>query len=47
MSGGRIAVRDSKDTAGPILLFGSSEWRTFVGAVKNGGFYAIMLRAIS
>jgi Domain of unknown function (DUF397) len=37
LSGG-IAVRDSKDKAGPILLFASSEWRSFVGAVKNGEF---------
>jgi hypothetical protein len=38
LSGGRMAVRDSKDKAGPALLFASSEWRTFAGAVKNGEF---------
>src|ERR1039457_7466698 len=31
-----MAVRDSKDKAGPILLFTSSEWRGFVGGGKNG-----------
>jgi hypothetical protein len=36
LSGGRTAVRDSKDKAGPVLIFSSSEWSTFVGAVKNG-----------
>lgn len=35
---GRIGVRDSKDAAGPILLFTSSEWRAFVGGVRNGEF---------
>jgi hypothetical protein len=29
---------NSKDKAGPVLLFSSSEWSTFVGAVKNGEF---------
>jgi hypothetical protein len=38
LSGGRTAVRDSKDKAGPVLLFSSSEWSAFVGAVKNGEF---------
>jgi hypothetical protein len=35
---GRIGVRDSKDTAGPVLLFTSSEWRAFIGGVQNGEF---------
>jgi hypothetical protein len=38
LSGGRMAVRDSKDKAGPALLFTSGEWRAFVGGVKNGEF---------
>lgn len=33
-----IAVRDSKDRAGPILLFGSPEWHAFVAAVRVGEF---------
>jgi hypothetical protein len=35
---GRIGVRHSKATDGPILRFTSSEWRAFVGGVRNGEF---------
>jgi hypothetical protein len=35
---GRIGVRDSKDTDGPILRFTSSEWRAFVGGVRKDEF---------
>jgi hypothetical protein len=38
LNGGVQAVRDSKDPAGPILTFESSQWRTFIGAVKAGSF---------
>jgi hypothetical protein len=30
------AVRDSQDTAGPALVFGSWQWRTFTAALKTG-----------
>ncbi len=33
-----VAVRDSKDPSGPILIFTSEEWRAFVGGVRGGGF---------
>jgi hypothetical protein len=33
-----IAIRDSKDPAGPILLFTTTEWDSFVGGVKDGEF---------
>jgi hypothetical protein len=33
-----VAVRDSKDPSGPILLFGSETWREFVGSVRAGAF---------
>ncbi|MFC4586852.1 DUF397 domain-containing protein [Sphaerisporangium corydalis] len=33
---GRIAVRDSKNLAGPILAVASVQWRTFIGGVKEG-----------
>jgi hypothetical protein len=36
--GGGIGVRDSKDTAGPILRFTPDEWSAFVGGVRNGEF---------
>jgi hypothetical protein len=38
LPGGHVAVRDSKDKAGPVLLFTPSEWRAFVGGVKGGEF---------
>jgi Domain of unknown function (DUF397) len=38
LADGRIAVRDSKDTEGPVLRFTSSEWNAFIGGVRNGEF---------
>ena len=37
-SGDQIAVRDSKDPSGPVLLFTSHEWRAFVAGVRDGEF---------
>ncbi|MEU6234151.1 DUF397 domain-containing protein [Kitasatospora sp. NPDC047058] len=31
-----MAVRDSKDPAGPVLTFPADSWAAFVGAVKAG-----------
>jgi hypothetical protein len=31
-----IAVRDSKDAAGPRLVFPAAGWRAFIGAVRDG-----------
>ena len=36
--GAAIAVRDSKDPAGPVLLFTQGEWDAFVGGAKDGEF---------
>jgi hypothetical protein len=33
-----IAVRDSKDKTGPVLLFTTPEWAAFVGGVRAGEF---------
>jgi hypothetical protein len=33
-----IAVRDSKDSAGPVLLFTPAEWEAFTAGVKDGQF---------
>jgi hypothetical protein len=33
-----IGVRDSKNTAGPVLRFTPAEWRAFLGGVRNGEF---------
>jgi hypothetical protein len=33
-----VAVRDSKDPAGPVLVFGPQEWDAFVGRARQGTF---------
>ncbi|AVT36947.1 DUF397 domain-containing protein [Plantactinospora sp. BB1] len=33
---GIVAVRDSKDTTGPVLAFAPAAWRTFVTEVTQG-----------
>jgi len=33
-----VAVRDSKDPAGPALAFTPDEWKAFTRRVKDGGF---------
>jgi Domain of unknown function (DUF397) len=38
LPGGGIGVRDSKDGAGPVLRFTSSEWTAFIGGVRQGEF---------
>jgi hypothetical protein len=35
---GMVAVRDSRDTGGPVLLFTGAEWEAFVGGVRKGEF---------
>ncbi|WP_326826101.1 DUF397 domain-containing protein [Streptosporangium sp. NBC_01756] len=38
LSGGRRAVRDSKDPGGPALVLTPGQWTTFVTGVRNGDF---------
>ncbi|WP_406095420.1 DUF397 domain-containing protein [Kitasatospora purpeofusca] len=38
---GVVPVRDSKDPAGPALLFPSDSWRSFVASVQAGEFGTI------
>jgi hypothetical protein len=33
-----VAVRDSKNARGPILIFNRKEWAAFLSGVKNGEF---------
>jgi hypothetical protein len=33
-----VAVRDSKDPAGPVLTFTGDEWSAFVDDVRRGEF---------
>jgi hypothetical protein len=35
-----VAVRDSKDPTGPVLVFMTAEWAAFVAGVKEGHFDA-------
>lgn len=35
---GVVAVRDSKDPAGPALLFDPAGWRAFAHATRRGEF---------
>lgn len=35
---GRIAVRDSKNPRGPVLVFDPHEWEAFLGGVRDGEF---------
>lgn len=36
--GNQVAVRDSKDRGGPILVFSVPEWRAFILGVQDGDF---------
>jgi Domain of unknown function (DUF397) len=33
---GTVAVRDSKDPRGPVLVLAPAQWRAFTGQVKTG-----------
>lgn len=33
-----VGVRDSKDPAGPALVFTAAEWSSFTGAITRGVF---------
>jgi hypothetical protein len=33
---GQIGVRDSKDPAGPVLMFGRQPWRSFISGLRSG-----------
>lgn len=32
-----VALRDSKDPAGPVLAFPNAEWHAFLSGVRTGG----------
>ena len=34
----RVAVRDSKDRTGPVLVFDRHEWEAFIGGARDGEF---------
>jgi uncharacterized protein DUF397 len=35
---GVVAMRDSKNPAGPRLAFGTAQWAAFAAAIKSGEF---------
>lgn len=35
---GDVGVRDSKNPIGPVLVFSTEEWQTFVRSVREGEF---------
>ncbi len=37
LAGGWCGVRDSKDAAGPVLVFSGQAWSSFVASVRAGG----------
>jgi hypothetical protein len=39
---GNIAIRDSKDPDGPILVYSASEFRAFLDGARNGEFDALL-----
>ncbi|UGT62047.1 DUF397 domain-containing protein [Nocardia asteroides] len=38
LRGGLVGVRDSKNTAGPALVFAPGEWAAFTAGVRGGEF---------
>lgn len=38
LSDGQVGMRDSKDVTGPMLGITSSEWKAFLGGIRNGEF---------
>ncbi len=41
LPGGKVGLRDSKDTEGPVLRFTVDEWRAFLSAALSGEFDAL------
>jgi hypothetical protein len=37
-AGGKVAIRDSKDPNGPVLVYTATEWHAFLDGAKNGEF---------
>jgi Domain of unknown function (DUF397) len=40
----QVAVRDSKDREGPVLIFTANEWEAFLGGARDGEFELQRLR---
>ena len=35
---GQVAIRDTKDRQGPVLVFTANEWEAFIGGARDGEF---------
>ncbi|MEV7845010.1 MULTISPECIES: DUF397 domain-containing protein [Streptomyces] len=35
---GHVALRNSRDTSGPALVYNSAEWKAFLAGAKSGEF---------
>jgi len=35
---GQVAIRDSKDQQGPMLVFNRTEWQAFLDGMRDGEF---------
>ena len=38
LSNGQVGMRHSKHVTGPVLGISSSEWKAFLGGIRNGDF---------
>ncbi|WP_433682623.1 DUF397 domain-containing protein [Nocardia sp. CA-119907] len=38
LDGGMVGIRDSKNPAGPALVFTPGEWNAFIGGARDGEF---------
>ncbi|MFE3443337.1 DUF397 domain-containing protein [Nocardia sp. NPDC059180] len=38
LDGGKVGVRDSKNTYGPALIFSPAEWDSFLSGTRDGTF---------
>jgi hypothetical protein len=43
---GRVAVRDSKDPAGPVLIYNEVEWSAFLAGARNREFDDLLQPAV-
>jgi Domain of unknown function (DUF397) len=41
-SANKVAIRDSKDPDGPILVYASAEFRAFLDSARNGQFDSLI-----
>ncbi|NUP24999.1 MAG: DUF397 domain-containing protein [Streptomyces sp.] len=45
LADGKVALRDSKEQDGPVLVFTPEEWQAFTAGVRDGEFDLSALKA--